>query len=152
MTVFSPRVSLVLIVWHAVWVVAAAAGNPPTEEDARAAALRFGQALRRSNAAVLRPILPARGKIRLRIDRLGPEQGSFSPRQVETLLQGFLDRGSIESFDLVSVDHQPGIFALAHARARGTDREGRPIRVKLHLGFQPERDRWTLREIRETPP
>jgi hypothetical protein len=40
--------------------------------------------------------------------------------------------------------------ALAHGRAAITDRDGRQGRIGLHLGFEPEGERWVLREVKET--
>jgi len=122
------------------------------EDAAREAALQFGLALKQGDPSALRAVLPQRGKVLLRLQVLGPEDGSFSPGQVEALLQDFFRQGSARSFDLLSVEHDPQRYALARGRAMLTDRQGRPARVDLHLAFQPEDGRWVLREIRETRP
>lgn len=124
----------------------------PGDEEARSAALQFGLALKQADPAALRSILPQRGKVQLRLQVLGPEEGSFSAGQVEALLQDFFSQGSARSFDLLSVEHDPRHYALARGRAVLVDRQGRPARVELHLAFQPEDGRWVLREIRETRP
>jgi hypothetical protein len=123
-----------------------------TEDAARQAAGTFGQALRGADASRLRPLLPTRGKIQLRLVRLGPEEGFFSASQVEALLQNFFVQGSADAFELLRMEFEPERFALAHGRATVTDGEGRSARVTIHLLFQPEGERWVLREIRETPP
>lgn len=139
-------------------LLAATMGSVPisaalTEEAAREAAQRFGQALLRADASRLRPILPSRGKVQLRLVHLGPEEGFFSASQVEMLLGDFLKRGAADSFEVLRVEYDPERFALAHGRATVTDEQGRSASVGIHLAFQPEDDqRWVLREIRETPP
>lgn len=122
------------------------------EDAARGAALRFGNALTQGNPSLLRDILPARGNVQLRLEVLGPADGSFSPSQVEALLRDFLRQCDARSFDLLSVEFDPRRYALARGRATLTDRQGRPASVDLHLAFQPEDGRWVLREIRETRP
>jgi hypothetical protein len=128
----------------------ATAAEQTGQEQARAAAARFGQALEQGDAALLKDLLPARGKVQLRLDLLGPGDGFFSPNQVLALLSGFLDQGSVNSFDLVRVEFDENRYALAYGRAELVDRTGRPARVDLQLAFQPEDGRWVLREMRET--
>jgi hypothetical protein len=123
-----------------------------TEGAAREAAQRFGQALLGADASRLKPILPSRGKVQLRLVHLGPEEGFFSASQVEALLGNFLRRGAADSFEVLRVEYDPQRFALALGRATVTDEQGRSVRVGIHLAFQPEGERWVLREIRETPP
>jgi hypothetical protein len=122
----------------------------PGEQAAREAAALFAAAMQSGDASKLRPILPSRGKVQLRLERLGPEQGYFSARQVEALLAEFLAEGKVLSLDVLRVEQDREGFALVHARAGLTDRAGRPCRVELHLGLQPEGESWVLREIRET--
>jgi hypothetical protein len=123
-----------------------------TREAVQKAAIRFGQALSLADAAKLEPILPSEGKVRVRLLRLGPEQGSFGAGQVEALLQDFLRQGTVPSFEVVRTEAADETFALVKALARVVDREGTDADVYLHLTFQPEGGRWVLREIRETPP
>ena len=125
---------------------------PLTREEAQKAALRFGQALSQSDVAKLKPMLPSEGKVRVRLLRLGPEQGSFGAGQVEALLQDFLRQGTVPSFEVVRTEAADESYALVKTLARVVDREGRDADVYLHLTFQPEGGRWVLREIRETPP
>ncbi len=120
-------------------------------QDARRAALQFGKALTSADAASLRPILPAQGKVRMTLDRLGPEQGAFRAGQVEALWGDFLSRGSVSAFEIVRIDHEETL-SLVHARAQVVDRQGRPGSVGVHLALQPENGRWVLREIRELAP
>jgi hypothetical protein len=129
-----------------------AADQDPAIDQARGAALKFGQALMSDDVSLLRAILPEQGKVRLNLHCLGPAEGFFSSGQVEALLREFLEQGSIRSFDLIGLDHDPNHFAIAHGRSLLTDREGRPARIDIYLAFQPEGDRWVLREVRETEP
>ena len=122
------------------------------EEQARTAALEFGSALKRADTSALRSVLPSRGKVKLRLICFGPEEGSYSADQVQALFKDFLRQGEVRSFDLLRLQCASEQFALVHARTRVSDRDGRPREVDLHLTFQPEDDRWVLREIRETPP
>jgi len=131
---------------------AGAADAPLTSEAAQKAALRFGEALAVSDAAKLKPMLPREGKVRVRLVRLGPEQGSFGAGQVEALLQDFLRQGTVPSFEVVRTEAADESYALVKTLARVVDRDGTDADVYLHLTFQPEGGRWVLREIRETPP
>jgi hypothetical protein len=140
--------ALRLVLLSALIAIPAASSD---EEAARGAARRFGQALVAGDAALLREILPARGKVQLRLERFGPEEGYFSPSQVVALFEDFLSHGSVRSLDLLRIEQQPDSrYALVHGRAVLTDRQGRAGQVELHLAFQPEDARWVLREIRET--
>lgn len=127
--------------------LASALGEP----EARAAAVKFGEALIRSDAPALRAILPVNGKVQLRLDKLGPEQGYFSAGQVEALFHDFLSQGSVGTFEVLSLECEQTV-ALVHGGAVLTDRRGQPARVKVHLSFRAENDRWVLREIRELSP
>jgi len=121
------------------------------EQQAKNAALEFGRALTRADTSSMRPILPSRGKVRLRLVHFGPEEGSYSADQVQALFKDFMRQGAVRSFDLLRLQCAVDQYALAHGRTRLVDRDGRPAEVDLHLTFQPEDDRWVLREIRETP-
>ena len=127
---------------------AVAAG--PDEPAARQAVDRFGQALLRRNVSLLRPILPDKGKVQLKLVRMGPEDGFFSPSQVEALLRDFLALGSVQRFEATRIEYDPQGVALASARVELKDKQGAAAAVGLHLAFQPEGDTWVLREIRET--
>jgi hypothetical protein len=138
-------------------LLAVAAGLGPalaslTEDEARRAARVFAQALKGADTSLLKPILPARGKVQLRLAHLGPEQGYFSSDQVESLFKNFLKNGSTDSFEILRIECEPSRLAVARGRASITDGEGRSFEVGIHLAFQPEGERWVLREIRETPP
>ena len=128
------------------------AGRHLGEEQVKRVALEFGQALTRGEAAKLRAVLPARGKVHLRLVHLGPEEGAYSAGQVEAVFKSFLRQGVVRSFDLLRLECASDQYALAHARANVADRDGRRVQIDLRLSFQPEDDRWVLREIRETPP
>lgn len=120
------------------------------EEDAREAAVRFGRALTLSDPSAMAPLLPERGKVHLNLTRLGPETGSFGSKQVEALFGDFLTQGSVRTFEVLRLECDGDAYAVVQGRARIVDRDGRTATVDLHLAFQPEDDRWVLREIRET--
>ena len=122
----------------------------PDEAAARKAAQVFGQALTSGDASRLRAILPGKGKVRLRFDKLGIEQGYFSANQVEALLQDSLDRRHASSFEILHVECEHRGYALVHVRAVLSSAGSPPRIVGLRLGMQPEDQRWVLREIRET--
>lgn len=124
----------------------------PAEQQARTAALEFGRALRQGDAAALRAVLPSEGRVGLRLVCFGPEEGSYSAEQVAALFKDFLRQGSVRSFDLLRLQCSSEQFALVHARAGVTDRDGRPREVDLHLTLRPEGARWVVREIREAGP
>lgn len=137
------------------FAVAPQATHPETvlgEAQAKTAALEFGRALTGSDASLIKPMLPRRGKVRLHLDRLGPEDGSFSSGQTEAVLKDFLRQGSVGGFDLLRIECASGRYSVVRARAKLTDREGAGVKVQLNLTFEPEGGRWVLREIRETPP
>jgi len=120
------------------------------DDGARTAAQTFGRALVAGKAEALRPILPEHGKVHMTLSRLGPEEGSFGARQVEAVFRDFLAKGAVASFEVVRCENDGRRSALAHGRATITDRDGRSGRVGFHLGFEPEGERWVLREVKET--
>lgn len=129
-----------------------AGSNADPEQAPRAAAVAFGEALIGADAARLKSLLPARGKVRLRLSCFGPEEGVYGPGQVEALLRDFLRNGSVQTFEVVRVEADAQRFAVVHGRAGVIDRQGRPTRLEVHLSLQPEDGRWVLREIREKAP
>jgi hypothetical protein len=131
---------------------AALAQQPIGEEEAKTAALEFGSALTRGDVSLLRNVLPPRGKIRLSLVRLGPEEGAYSADQVQAVLKDFLRHGAVRSFDLLLVECAGEQYALVHARSKVADRDGRPAEIDLHLSFRVEGGRWVLEELREAPP
>lgn len=137
--------------WSAlVLAIVLAVFSAQADDGARAAATTFGKALMTAKAEALRPILPARGRVHLALVRLGPEEGLFGAQQVEALFREFLARGTMVSFDVTRCESRERGSARAHAAAAITDRDGRSGRIGLHLGFEPEGDRWVLREVKET--
>jgi len=147
------RSIIALLLLLAVSPTAAQSKATPGEEQAVAAAREFGRALTDPDLARLRPLLPQRGKVQLRLERLGPEQGSYSAGQVLALLDDFLQIGSVESFELAKRSEVDGdTYALVHARAAVIDRQGHAASVDLNLTFVAEDGHWVLREIRETQP
>lgn len=124
----------------------------PGATAARAAAERFSTAVARADVALLRELLPARGKVQLRLVSVGPEEGFFSAGQVQALFRDFMARGTLRSFEPLHVEDDPSRSAIVRGRSRVTTSDGRPAQIELRLTFQPEDGRWVLREIRETPP
>jgi hypothetical protein len=122
-----------------------------SKEDAEAVARRFGAALTHGDAGALRPLLPARGKVKVTLDVLGEAQGSYGVSQVEALLREGLGRTTVRSFETQRVESDAATFALVRCRAAAVDRQGRTVRVVLHLSLQPEGGGWSVREIRESP-
>lgn len=145
------RSRLSAVVLLGLLVALAAVAQTPGKDAARAAVDVFGRGLTGGDLSLVRPLLPEKGKVQLNLSRLGPEQGSFSASQVEALLRDFLAQGSVQSFETTRVEHDPNGIALASARLDVTDKQGRSATVDLHLTFQPDGQRWVLREIRETP-
>jgi len=133
-----------------VLLLAVTPATAETGDGAEAAAKTFGRALVAGSAEALRPILPERGRVHLTLARLGPEEGLFGARQVEALLRDFLASGKVNSFDVVRCENDGRRSALAHGVAAIIDRDGRQGRIGLHLGFEPEGERWVLREVKET--
>jgi hypothetical protein len=122
------------------------------EEQARRAAQEFGRALKSGGSGQMRALLPSSGKVRLRLVAFGPEEGSYSGEQVQALFKDFFRQGKVRSYEIVRLDCASEQFTLVQAVTGIVDRAGRPIQVHLHLTFQPEGNRWVLREIRETTP
>jgi hypothetical protein len=123
----------------------------PGEAGARKAAATFGSALTSGRAEALRPILPQRGKVRLTLVRMGPEQGAFGAQQVEALFRDFLSGASVGAFSITRFESDGASSALAHGKAAITDRDGRSERIGVHLALAPEDGRWVLREVKESP-
>ncbi len=128
----------------------AADSRPEPSDAARGAARQFGDALLDGRASALRPILPERGNVYLSLSRLGPEEGSFGSGQVEALFRHFFASGSVRSFEVLRVETEGDSSALVHARLAVVDREGQRAGTRMHLAFEPEGERWVLREIKET--
>ena len=142
------RPLIYLLVLLTAWVTSAVVAAPD-EQAARACAGMFGDALSKGNASLLKTILPGRGKVQMRLVRLGPEDGDFSAGQVQAVFDDFLKRGAVKSFQVVRVEYDKSGYALVRGRAELIDRSGRAGTVGLHLSLQPEGDRWILRGIRE---
>ena len=116
--------------------------------DPRGTVEAFGTALVQENAGGLREMLPDEGKVRVRLVRLGPENGSLRSGQLHAVLLDFFEHGKVQSFELQTIEHSGGL-ALASARLALIDEQGQAD-VRLHLSLEPENDRWVLREIRES--
>jgi len=54
----------------------------------------------------------------------------------------------VQSFTVQTIEHSSGL-ALASAQLGLVDEQGQ-ANVRLHLSLEPEKDRWVLREIRES--
>ena len=122
------------------------------ESAAREATDRLVRALEGEDTSELRRLLPERGTVLLHLVRLGPEQGSFTAVQVEALFRDVFDRTEVRAIENVRVEHDPTGLALARARIRVTDRDGRSASVELRIGLREEGGRWVLREFRESAP
>lgn len=127
------------------------AASSPHDPEVEAAARAFGEALS-GETGRLDTVLPARGKVRLRLARLGADDGFYSAGQVRAWLNDFLRGGRLGSFEVLRVESERGQVAMVHAKAAGTDKQGRAVDLRLHLTLQPEERRWVLREVRETSP
>ena len=125
-----------------------AAASAIAQSDPRVAAETFGNALESGHPERLRQILPKEGKVRLKLASFGPEDGFFGAGQVEALFRNFLEHGSVKKFEVTRVDGD-ATYALVHARVALVDRDGRDQLVGMQLAFQPEDQRWILREIKE---
>lgn len=128
----------------------ASAASGQDEAAGREAAARFGRALTSGKAEALRPILPQKGKVRLTLARMGPEEGAFGAAQVEALFRDFLADGKVLSFVLTRFEGDGRGSALAHAKAKIVDRDGRTAEIGIHLWLEPEGGRWVLREVKES--
>ena len=141
-------ITALLLSFLAFWDGAAAT---PEERAARQCAATFGQALLKADVTLLRPILPSRGKVEVRLERLGfSQEGYFSAAQVEALFQDFLKHGKVRSFELLRVECDREGHALVRGRAELTERTGRQRRSEIHLKLEPEGANWVLRGIRES--
>jgi hypothetical protein len=119
-------------------------------EGARDATQTFQRALTASDPSRLRTILPDIGKVQLRLDCFGHQEGFFSSNQVEALFHDYFKSGSAASFEVERIENDKRGYALVHGHVDLIDSDGRSSRAGLHLGLQAEGDRWVLREIRET--
>jgi hypothetical protein len=128
------------------------AADEPGEDEARAAAHSFGAALTRGDAGLLASVLPAKGKVRARLGCLSPEEGVFSPSQVQALFADILRRREVRAFSVTRVDRTPERHAFVRTEAELVDAEGRVRRIEMHLTLHAEGERWTLREVRASPP
>jgi len=125
---------------------------PDQEAAVEEAAREFGRALISEELSRLKPLLPRRGKVHLRLEHLGPEQGSFSAGQVLALLGDFLKVGTVRTFQLSPrCEGDRRKYTLVRGQAEVIDRDGRNLVIELRLTIVPEDGRWILREIRETP-
>ena len=143
-----PASALLVIAALTSTVLSAATG----EELARSSAQEFGRALTLSDTNQFKPLLPDRGKVRLRLFGFGPAEGSYSPDQVAALFNDFLREGKVRSFKIQRVECAGERFAFVKSTLKVANRDGHEATVELHLTFQPEGKRWVLREIREAPP
>jgi len=116
--------------------------------DPRGTVDAFGAALVQGNADGLRAMLPSEGKVRVHLVRLGPQDGAVRGAQLHAVLQDFLERGSVQSFKLQTIESSDAL-ALASVELALIDEQGQAD-IRLHLSLEPEKDRWVLREIRES--
>lgn len=124
-------------------------GPSPSGDPAEAAQV-FRRAMQASDASLLRPILPSRGRVQLRFESLGDERGFFSAEQVESLIRDIFESDTTIDLAIDGVETEKGDYTLVHGSLKRTDSTGRASSARIHLAFQPEDGRWVLREIRET--
>ena len=129
----------------------AAVAPPAADSAVREAVNRFAAALEAEDASHLRPVLPRHGSVQLQLVRLSSDVGSFTSEQVEALFRDVFDRTTVRSVETLGLEHDTSGLALARARVRVTDRDGRDAALELRLGLREEEGRWVLREIRERP-
>jgi hypothetical protein len=110
----------------------------------------FGVALTTGDFKQLRLVLPEQGRVRLKLAHFGPADGQYSAGQVEAILKDFLANGSVQAFEIVRIEGDDVSYGVVAGRASMIDRSGRSRRVGLLMSFQPEADRWVLREAKET--
>jgi hypothetical protein len=127
-----------------------AAADAPDERHAREAADAFGRALVRGQAAALRDVLPAKGKVRLRLSCAGTEEGYYSASQVAALFGEYFGRRDITDVAVSRIDWDQRQYAVVRMRSTATDAEGRQATVGWLLTIEAEGGRWVVREIRET--
>ena len=134
-------------------VLVASAASPPAaagDDGGREAANRFGRALTSGKAEALRAILPQKGKVKLALVVLGPEDGAFAASQVEALFRDFLAGGKVLKFEVTRFEGDGKTGSFAHANATIVDHEGHTTQLGIHLWLEPEGDRWVLREVKES--
>jgi hypothetical protein len=122
------------------------------EDRARAVANGFGAALTRGDASLLASILPDKGKVRARLGCLSPEDGAFSPSQVQALFADFLRQRTVRNFSVTRVDRSPEHYAFVRTEADLVSADGRVRPIEIHLTLHAEDGRWILREVRASPP
>ena len=144
------KAMLIMLLGAALVLVSTHAEAGSEIEGAREAAQTFQQVLSSANPPGLRRILPASGKVQLRLECFGDQEGFFSSSQVEALFNDYFMSGSAASFEVSRIEHDKRGYALVHGRVELTDSDGRSSRADLHLALQAEGDHWVLREIRET--
>lgn len=123
-------------------------GGVTLADDKPKAVDAFRAALAAEDVDALESLLPERGRIRVRLDRLGDQKGELRSGQLKAILDRFFERGKIRSVEIEST-HRAGSQALARLRTAITTASGRDVTITLHLTLAKEEKRWVVRELRE---
>lgn len=115
---------------------------------ARVAVEAFGQALVRGETSALKSWFPREGKVRVRLIRLGGEQGAIRSGQLLVILEKFFDRGELSSFVIETFEESESL-AIVSTVARIKTPRGARESIRLHLSFESTDRGWVVREFRE---
>ena len=119
-------------------------------KEAGQAADRFAQVLGSGKTASLETILPRSGKILVSFTGTGRGAGYFGISQVEALLGSYLAEYRFSECRIDHIEVQESSYCRIDLTANRSGPDGAREAVVFRLAFQPERDRWVLREIRES--
>ncbi|MFQ5718436.1 MAG: hypothetical protein ACE5IK_02695 [Acidobacteriota bacterium] len=113
---------------------------------------KIADAFRRGEAARLRPLLPAAGRVFVSIPSLGVRGGYISPDQCGYLMDAALDAHAVRAFRLAPVDpdaRRDPDRHVAHGVLEFTSPDGEPGRIEIRFVLTREDGTWRLREVRE---
>ncbi len=127
------------------------------QTGARESADVFIQAVLSGKPARLAPVLPEGGKIlvSLRTPANGKssraESAYLGVSQTRAVLKDLLSGDTLSDGRIQRIDCSENSYAQVEISFRRTPSSGLGPTVRIRLGLQPEKGRWVLREIRETP-
>ncbi|MBD3869027.1 MAG: hypothetical protein IFK94_12965 [Acidobacteria bacterium] len=119
-------------------------------KEAGQAAERFARALSTGESEALQALLPQSGKILVSISDIGQGAGYFGRSQVEALFSGYLAEFDFSDCRIDHIEVQESSYSRIDLTANRTGPGDAVSAVVFRLAFQPEQDRWVLREIRES--